>query len=100
MFLLLCTHVKPNSFRWGVVMYELKSSQKRIVGLKQTLKAIANNSLLRVYLAKDADNYIIQSVLSACSGKNLEIVYIDTMKELGEACGIEIGASTAGITID
>ena len=81
-------------------MQELKSSKKRIIGLKQTIKAISNNSLVRVYLAKDADNFIIQSVLNACNGKNLEIVYIDTMKELGEACGIEIGASAAGITID
>ena len=81
-------------------MQELKSSKKRIIGLKQTIRAIVNNTLKRVYLAKDADSYIMQSVINACNGKDLEIVYIDTMKELGEACGIEIGASTAGIAID
>jgi large subunit ribosomal protein L7A len=50
-------------------------------------------------LASDADDYIRKSVTDACAQKNLEIVYVNTMKELGEACGIDIGASTAAVII-
>ena len=78
-------------------MQQLKSSMKRVVGLKQTVKTIKNETAAKVYLAKDADNYITKTVLDACENKDIKIVYINTMKELGEACGISIGASTAAV---
>lgn len=81
-------------------MQELKASHKRIVGLKQTVKAVKNGTAKKVYLAEDADDFIKQSVLAACSDKNLQIIYFKSMKELGDACGIDIGASTAAIVKD
>jgi large subunit ribosomal protein L7A len=78
-------------------MLNLKSSSDIIIGLKQTLKAIQSGKAAKVYLATDADDYIKNSVSDACTQKNLEIVYVSTMKELGEACGIDIGASTAAV---
>lgn len=81
-------------------MQELKASHKRIVGLKQTLKAIRNGTAKRVYVAENADNFIKQSVFDACSDKKLQIIYVNNMKELGDACGIDIGASTAAIIED
>lgn len=77
-------------------MHELKASKKRIIGLKQTIKAIKEDRAKKVYIAKDADDNIKNSVLELCNGKeNLQIVHVNTMKELGEACGIEVKASTA-----
>ncbi|MGE5631416.1 MAG: ribosomal L7Ae/L30e/S12e/Gadd45 family protein [Caulobacteraceae bacterium] len=81
-------------------MQELKASNKRIVGLKQTVKVIKNETAKKVYLAKDADDFIKKSVLEACSNTNLKIIYVNTMKELGDACGIDIGASTAAVLKD
>jgi large subunit ribosomal protein L7A len=81
-------------------MQELKASHKRIVGLKQTVKAIKNGTAKKVYIAANADDFIKQSVLDACNGKSLQIIYANSMKELGDACGIDIGASTAAILID
>lgn len=78
-------------------MLNLKSSSDIIIGLKQTLKAVQSDRAAKVYLATDADDYIKKSVCDACAQKNLEIVYVNTMKELGEACGIDIGASTAAV---
>lgn len=78
-------------------MQELLSSKEKVVGLKQTVKAIKSDNAVRVYVAIDADEYIKASVREACSQKKLEITYINTMKELGEACGIDISASTAAI---
>ena len=78
-------------------MLNLKNSSDLIIGLKQTLKAIQSDRAAKVYLATDADGYIKKSVTDACIQKNLEIIYVNTMKELGEACGINIGASTAAV---
>ncbi|MGE5676523.1 MAG: ribosomal L7Ae/L30e/S12e/Gadd45 family protein [Pseudomonadota bacterium] len=78
-------------------MQELKASNKRIVGLKQTVKAVRNGTAKFVYVAEDADDFIKQSVLDACGGTDLQIIYVSSMKELGDACGIDIGASTAAI---
>ncbi|HOE57696.1 MAG TPA: ribosomal L7Ae/L30e/S12e/Gadd45 family protein [Bacillota bacterium] len=78
-------------------MQELKASRNRIVGLKQTVKAVKSGVVKKVYIAENAEDFIKQSVLDACRDKNLQIIYVDSMKELGSACGIGIGASTAAI---
>ena len=78
-------------------MQELKAIQRRIVGLKQTVKAIKNGTAKKVYLAEDADDFIKQSVLDVCRDRDIQIIYVSNMKELGDACGIDIGASTAAI---
>ena len=75
----------------------LKTSKKRIIGLKQTIKAIKEDRVSKVYVAKDADDHIINNVIKESNGKDIELIYVDTMKELGEACGIEVKASTASI---
>ena len=81
-------------------MDRLKSSKKRIIGFKQTTKAIKEGRVTKVYIAKDADDSIKNNIVEVCSGKNLQIVYVNTMKELGEACGIEVKASTASLQKD
>ena len=78
-------------------MQELKALNRRIVGFKQTVKAIKNGTVTKVYLAEDADDFIKQSVLDVCRDRNIQIIYVSNMKELGDACGIDIGASTAAI---
>ncbi|HPL99590.1 MAG TPA: ribosomal L7Ae/L30e/S12e/Gadd45 family protein [Bacillota bacterium] len=70
---------------------------RRTVGLKQTVKAIKNGTAKKVYLAEDADDFIKQSVLDVCRDRDIQIIYVSNMKELGDACGIDIGASTAAI---
>ncbi|MFL0196179.1 ribosomal L7Ae/L30e/S12e/Gadd45 family protein [Clostridium sp. WILCCON 0269] len=69
----------------------------KVVGLKQTVKAIKNNNAKTVYIAKDADDKIIQSVKALIDEDSPEVVYVDTMKELGKLCGIDVGAATAAI---
>lgn len=68
---------------------------KKVVGIKQTIKAIKSGDGQIVYIAKNADAKIIQSVEILSIEKSLEIVYVDTMKELGRLCGIDVGAATA-----
>ncbi|OBR93035.1 ribosome-associated protein L7Ae-like protein [Clostridium ragsdalei P11] len=72
----------------------------KVVGLKQTVKAIKNSTAKAVYLAKDADDKLIQSVKVLINDNSPELIYIDTMKELGKLCGIDVGAATAAVLKD
>lgn len=73
---------------------------KRTVGLKQTLKAIQSKKAKKVFIARDADSYVFSRILSKCEEHGVEIVHVESMKELGEACGIDVGAATASLLKD
>jgi len=77
------------------MVYRLEGN--KVVGVKQTVKAIKNGIVKIVYIAKDADNKLLQSVKVLVDENSLELVYINTMKELGKLCGIDVGAATAAI---
>lgn len=68
---------------------------KKVVGVKQTLKFMKNDKGRVLYIAKNADEKLVEPVINLAIQKSLEIVYIDSMKELGKLCGIEVGAATA-----
>ena len=67
----------------------------KYVGIKQVLKATKTGDINKVYIGKDAEQHVVCDLIKICQEKNIEIVYIDTMKELGNLAGIEIGAATA-----
>jgi large subunit ribosomal protein L7A len=68
---------------------------KKVIGVKQTLKSIQNGQGKIVYIAKDADSKLIEPVEKLAINASIDLVYIETMKELGRLCGIEVGAATA-----
>ncbi|ADL67995.1 ribosomal protein L7Ae/L30e/S12e/Gadd45 [Thermoanaerobacterium thermosaccharolyticum DSM 571] len=70
-------------------------SSKLVIGAKQTFKAVTNDKAAKVYIARDAEEHVTKKIIDACNSKSIDIVYIDTMKELGDMCGIDVGAATA-----
>ncbi|MDD4494494.1 MAG: ribosomal L7Ae/L30e/S12e/Gadd45 family protein [Eubacteriales bacterium] len=70
---------------------------RKTVGIKQTLKAIQENSTKLVFLANDADKKIINEVTEMCKEKNIKVETIESMKQLGKVCGIDVSASVASI---
>ena len=70
---------------------------KKVVGIKQTVKAIKSGDGKVVYIAKDADIKLVQMLEKLSIENSLEIVYVETMKELGKLCGIDVGAATSVI---
>jgi large subunit ribosomal protein L7A len=46
-----------------------------------------------VILAKDATEKIMHTIKDLCEEKKIEIVYVQDMKQLGKACGIDVGAA-------
>ena len=74
--------------------HRLETAQ-RVVGTKQTLKAIQAGKAELVYLARDADEHVTGPVRRECEDRGIDMVEVDTMAELGKACAIEVGAAVA-----
>ncbi len=75
----------------------LKNSTKKVVGLKQTRRALERGTVYRVYLAKNSDAKILQSLEEQCRQLQVEIVEVPTMAELGKVCGIQVGTAVAAL---
>lgn len=67
----------------------------KYVGLKQVLKAVNNGEVTKVYIGKDAEEHLLDELIDSCKEKNIEIIEVDTMVELGSMAGIEVKAATA-----
>ncbi|WP_077368851.1 ribosomal L7Ae/L30e/S12e/Gadd45 family protein [Anaerosalibacter sp. Marseille-P3206] len=72
-------------------------THNKVVGMKQVRKAVINNEADIVYIAKDAKDKVVSDIENICKEKLIDIVYVDTMKELGSSCGIDVSAATAAI---
>jgi large subunit ribosomal protein L7A len=68
---------------------------QKVVGIKQTLKALKNNQGKVLYIAKDADINITDPILALAKVNSLQIIFVDTMKELGNLCDIDVASATA-----
>ena len=68
---------------------------KKVIGVKQTTKAIKNGEGKVIYIAKNADTNIIESMDKLSKEHSIDIIYVETMKELGRLCGIDVGAAAA-----
>lgn len=75
----------------------LAAAKTRTIGTKQTLKAVQRDRAAVVYVARDAEEHVVRELLRLCREKGVEVVYADSMQKLGQACGIQVGAASAGI---
>jgi large subunit ribosomal protein L7A len=85
---------------WGgfaMSLDRIRLARKRTIGTNQTTKALQQSLAKQVYVARDADTRVIQPVLSLAQERGVPVLWVDTMKQLGKACGIEVGAATAAI---
>ena len=78
------------------LLLQLQSAQK-VVGLRQSLRAIRDGQATTVFLAADAEDRVTAPILAACREAGLTPVSVETMAALGEACGVHIGAAVAAI---
>ena len=70
-------------------------SCKKVIGVKQSKKAIQNGHGKSLYIANNADNKITKSLIELAQKNNVEIIYVDTMTILGKMCDIEVGSAAA-----
>ena len=74
----------------------LRLAQHRcVVGSKQLRKALNSGTATLVVLARNADPAITGPIEAMCQRSCVEYGWVQTMSELGQACGIEVGAAAA-----
>lgn len=76
---------------------ELRNNKKLIVGTKQSLRAVKEGDVQTLFIAKDAEKHVIRPIEDYANENQVQIVYAESMKKLGKACGISIGAAVAVI---
>jgi len=76
-------------------MIQIDDYSKLKIGVKQTSRAIIENKALFIYIARDAEQHVVRRVIELATEKNIDIIYVGSMKELGRVCNIDVGAATA-----
>lgn len=76
---------------------KVSQAHKIIVGTKQSVKALKNNEVKEIIVATDADHRIIEKVIQTAEEKQIPLTNVSSMKKLGKACGIEVGAAAVAI---
>ena len=67
------------------------------MGTKQIRKALKNDEISTVFLAENADPAITESLEAMCREQKVPVSWVRSMKDLGAACGIQVGAAAAAI---
>ncbi len=69
----------------------------KVVGLKQTIRAIDEGKVSKVFLAKDVSSDIYNKISVKCQKNGIEIEYVERMKDMGDVCKIDVPAAVAAI---
>ena len=73
------------------------SEGAKVVGAKQTKRALNDGRAAAIYLAEDADPRVTEAIRTLCQEKNVPVYDVPAMKQLGQACGIAVGAAVAAL---
>lgn len=77
---------------------QLKDVKDKIVGLKQTLRALQQDKVGKVYIANDVEEHVVRKVTDACRDKQVPLVRLNCrQRELGRVCQIEVGAAVVAL---
>lgn len=79
-----------------MTLEELKNV-KRAVGIKQVTKSLEKEIVSVVIVAEDADERVMLPLRELCRTKGVAVETAVSMKELGKACRIEVGAAAVAV---
>ena len=71
------------------------ANRRIVVGSKQLRKALNSGRATLVFLARNADPAITEQIEAMCRQQSVEVAWVQSMLELGHACGIDVGAAAA-----
>ena len=69
-----------------------------VIGTKQSLKALKDDRVTEIIFAADADERVTSKVLELAEEKGIPVIEVDSMKKLGKACGIDVGAAIIALS--
>lgn len=81
------------------MLHSLKNANK-VIGVKQSRKAIKDDRVSHAFIAADAQSHITAPILEMCEEKQIPYTMMETMAQLGEACSIDVGAAVVVILKD
>ena len=73
------------------------SESSKVVGAKQTKRALTGGTAAAVYLAEDADPRVTEAIRELSEARGVPVHDVPSMKELGRVCGISVGAAVAAL---
>lgn len=76
------------------MLKELQTSGK-LVGLKQSKKAIKEGLVAHAYIAEDAEDHVKKPFVELCEENDVPFTVVESMKMLGEACKIDVSTAAA-----
>lgn len=79
---------------------KVSQAHKLCIGTKQTIKMVEAGKAEQVFVAQDADPRVTSKVVSLCEKSGIDVIYVDSMRKLGKACGIDVGAAMAASLIE
>ena len=75
------------------------SGTNKVAGAKQVKRALKDGRAARLYMALDADPRLLQPLVQEAVNRQVPVVQVSSMKELGQSCGISVGAAVAVLLI-
>lgn len=75
----------------------LEAPRQKVVGMKQVMKGLAEGSVNTVFLASDADVFVVNAIDDAAKEKGAAIYYVPSKSELGRRAGIQVDAACVGV---
>ena len=81
-------------------MLEKLRDAEKVVGVKQSRRAVRDALAQRVFLACDADPALTEPLEAQCSDAKIPVSREFTMRELGQAAGIHVGAAVVTLLIE
>ena len=74
-----------------------KAEHGIIIGTKQSIKALKDDRVMEIIIAADADFRVTGKIAELAKEKAVPVVTVDSMKKLGKACGIDVGAAAVAL---
>jgi large subunit ribosomal protein L7A len=76
----------------------IKDAKEKVIGLKQTLRAIQQDKVNVVVLANDIEEHLAKKIFEACEERQISVFPLSIgQRELGRLCQIEVGASVVAL---
>ena len=95
--ILSCMDMRKSSFTAGNNGLTALTQGRVVVGAKQLRKALNAQTVQRAFLARNADPALTEPIEVLCRQNDIAYTWVASMKELGDACGIEVGAASAAV---
>jgi len=76
---------------------KIKQAKALRIGTKQATKVVELGMAKEVLIASDADPKVTAKMTALCKKMGAEVIFVDSMKQLGKACGIDVGAAMVAL---